>query len=285
MLYLFLVSLIWAFSFGLIKTSLTTIPPVLVAAIRLGLSLLAFLPFFRPRALNRRTAARLFLTGMLQYGVMYICYIQAFQYLKAFEVAIFTITTPLYVTLLDDALQKRLRPANLAAAVLAVLGAAIIKWQELQSPAVLGGFLLVQASNLAFAIGQVAYRKIMTSLPRVRDSHVFAWLYLGGTAITAAASLLTVQPQQVSISTSQGLALLYLGIVASGAGFFLWNYGARRTAAGTLAVFNNLKIPLAVLVSLLFFGEQAAPLPLALGGVILIAALALAHFTSRPSPA
>jgi drug/metabolite transporter (DMT)-like permease len=50
--------------------------------------------------------------------------------------------------------------------------------------------------------------------------------------------------------------LLYLGLIASGLGFFLWNRGATRVDAGTLAVMNNAKIPLAVACSLLFFGES-----------------------------
>ena len=48
----------------------------------------------------------------------------------------------------------------------------------------------------------------------------------------------------------QGAVLVYLGIVASGIGFFLWNAGARRSAPGVLAVGNNLKIPLAAAVFL-----------------------------------
>ena len=50
----------------------------------------------------------------------------------------------------------------------------------------------------------------------------------------------------------------------------MWNYGARRTNMGTLAVFNNLKIPLAITVSLLFFGEQGDLPRLITGGIILL---------------
>jgi len=69
------------------------------------------------------------------------------------------------------------------------------------------------------------------------------------------------------------LVLLYLGLLASGVGFFLWNVGATRVEAGILAVFNNVKIPLAVLVSLLFFREHADWLRLLCGGGIIALAL------------
>ena len=53
-------------------------------------------------------------------------------------------------------------------------------------------------------------------------------------------------------------------------------------AAGTLAVFNNAKVPLGVACSLLFFGETADLPRLAVGGALLIAAVAVAETKSRP---
>ena len=55
----------------------------------------------------------------------------------------------------------------------------------------------------------------------------------------------------------QGVIFLYLGAIASGLCFFFWNRAAVKTSSGTLAVFNNAKIPLGVAVSILFFKEQA----------------------------
>ena len=59
----------------------------------------------------------------------------------------------------------------------------------------------------------------------------------------------------LEITPSQWKSILYLGFVASGLGFFLWNKGAARSTPGTLAAFNNAVIPLAVLGSLFIFGE------------------------------
>ena len=93
---LFIVSLIWAFSFGLIKDRLAGLDANFVAAARLLISLLVFLPFLRTRGLSRKLSLRLLAIGALQYGVMYITYIAAFNFLKAYEVALFTIFTPIY---------------------------------------------------------------------------------------------------------------------------------------------------------------------------------------------
>ena len=59
----------------------------------------------------------------------------------------------------------------------------------------------------------------------------------------------------LEISPNQWKSLIYLGCIASGLGFFLWNKGATQTNHGILAAFNNAVVPLAVLCSLFIFGE------------------------------
>ena len=66
--------------------------------------------------------------------------------------------------------------------------------------------------------------------------------------------------------------------------FFLWNYAARRVEMGTLAIFNDLKVPLAVAVSLLVFGEKTDPLRLVIGGLLAVGALVIQEWSSRGKP-
>lgn len=275
MVYLLLVSLVWAFSFGLIKGQLTSLDPNFVAAVRLTIALAVFLPFLRLKDVPRRLQLRLLLTGAVQYGLMYITYTASFQYLQAYEVALFTIFTPLYVTLINDLYQQRFHAVSLLAAVLAVAGTAIVKQGNLFRPELVTGFLIVQISNLAFAFGQVDYKNTLRDYPSLRDPSIFGLLYLGGAVTAAVPALITTPWQSLALTGSQWLTLLYLGAVASGLGFFLWNHGARKVNAGALAVFNDLKIPLAVAVSLIFFGEQASLPHLLAGGMIAAAALLL----------
>ena len=73
--------------------------------------------------------------------------------------------------------------------------------------------------------------------------------------------------------------LLFLGLVSSGLCFFWWNQGAAQVNAGTLAAFNNAKIPLGVACSLLVFGEHADLVRLAVSAGLLAAAV----WVSKPS--
>lgn len=284
MIYLLLVSFIWAFSFGLIKTSLAGIHPAAISTIRLGLALLVFLPFLKAKKVNRNTAARLTAVGVVEYGFMYIFYNYAFLYLQAYEVALFTIFTPIYVTLVNDCLEKKIHLAHLGTSILTILGTAIIVQTNFNQPNLFTGFLLVQLSNFCFAVGQVLYRRIMTDQsPNLKDREIFGFLYLGGAGSAALFSLFAVPWQSVSISNAQFWTLVFLGIVSSGACFFLWNYGVRRTNIGAVAIFNDLKTPLSITVSLLFFGEHASLPHLLVGGGLVLFSLALNEIReSRP---
>lgn len=274
MALLLIASFIWAFSFGLIKKYLGGLDANFVAAVRLVLSFLLFLPLLRPRKVSPAMTLRLFLIGMVQFGLMYVFYIQSFRFLAAHQVALFTIFTPLYVAAVDDLLAKCFQPLHFWTALLAVAGTAVIVYSGLGTAGLLAGFVLVQASNLCFALGQILYRRLLAG-KEWRDRDGFAWLFLGGTFAAALAMLLVSGPPGLDLSWSQVLVLLYLGLLASGVGFFLWNVGAGRVSSGLLAVFNNVKIPLAIAVSLLFFREQTDIFRLALGGAAIILALFL----------
>jgi len=283
MFYLLLVSLIWAFSFGLIKNQLAGLDSNFIAAARLLVSLLVFLPFLRIKNLPKDKLFRLIFAGAVQFGIMYIAYNYAFQYLKAYEVALFTIFTPLFVTLTNDAFRRRLHWLSLAATILAMVGTAIVRRGGVIQSDILAGFLIVQISNIAFAFGQVYYKEVMAGISpdQVSNINIFGLLYFGGFLAAGISSAIFTPWSAFSIRLDQVLVLLFLGAISSGLGFFLWNVGARLVNTGTLAIFNDLKIPLAVAVSLLIFGEEANVANLLVGGAIVVASLVLNEWGAR----
>lgn len=255
MLYLVLVSCIWAFSFGLIKNQLAGLDSTAVAVVRIAFSLLIFAPLLRPRAVTGRQIALLVLNGAVQFGLMYVLYLRSYHSLQAFEVALFTITTPLYIALGDALLMRRWELKHGLAASISVVAALVIVWRKAQTDDFWHGFALLQISNLCFAAGQLAYRRIRNSMTGAKDHEVFGWLYLGALVATILASLQTTHWTDFHPSLNQWGVLAYLGVLASGLCFFWWNRGALLVNAGTLAAMNNAKIPLGVLMSLLFFNE------------------------------
>ncbi|OGS06339.1 MAG: hypothetical protein A2270_07905 [Elusimicrobia bacterium RIFOXYA12_FULL_51_18] len=252
---LILVSFIWAFSFGINKQWVAGADPVIVTMIRLSLATLALGPLLRWPIGGRPAVFRLMAIGAVQYGLMYTALNYCFLALHAYQVALFTVLTPLYVALLHSARRGEWRAGLFSCALLALTGAAMVeRWPE-DRRAFWAAFAVMQASNLAFAWGQLAYRDWRRRNPLEQDARVFGWLYIGGALVSLPWVLLGPGlGETLQYGHDRLTALTYLGLVASGLGFYLWNTGATRVSAGALAAMNNLKSPLAVLVSICFFG-------------------------------
>jgi drug/metabolite transporter (DMT)-like permease len=140
MALLLITSFIWAFSFGLVKNFLGGVDAALVAFVRLALALLLFLPLWRPRRSPGPLARRLFGIGMVEFGLMYVFYIQSFRFLAAHQVALFTVFTPLYVAIFDDVLKRRFQPLHFWTSLLAVAGTAVIVYSGWGRSRLLAGF-------------------------------------------------------------------------------------------------------------------------------------------------
>jgi drug/metabolite transporter (DMT)-like permease len=308
-------SVMWAFSFGLIKGHLVAYDPLVVSFVRLAVSLLFFSPWLVRSSLPRSQALPAMGLGAVQFGLMYCLYIVSFRYLPAYAVALYTIFTPLYVIGICDLMRKRWVVRHTVAALLAVLGAALVTQGSFRSSGALVGIGLLQLSNLCFAAGQVGYRHLVRRGRETRaspaeivpgvssgslaagqvaanrwtvpEAALIGWMYLGATVVTALAALFFGDPQRLAFDRSAVLVLLYLGIIPTGLGFYLWNKGAVRVSAGALAAANNLKIPLAVLCSWLIFSESADYFRVMSSLIVIVIALFLAgedkklEFTGR----
>src|SRR5699024_6115678 len=135
------------------------------------------------------------------------------------EFLLFTVLTPLYVTLIYDLLERqRLRKGYLFSSILAVIGAAIIRYDHL-SESFWIGLMFVQLANIFFALGQVGYKRLMEVHP-IPQHQAFSWFYLGATLIALVGWLLFGNKAMVPTSQAQWIVLLWLGVVASGIGYF-----------------------------------------------------------------
>ena len=288
--YLTIVSVIWAFSFGLIGQALSDVDPVFAATMRLGIAGLAFIPFLRWSKIPHGSHLKLIGCGAVQFGIMYVCYMMAFQIVpgQSHLVALFSILTPLYVVLINDLRKREFHPKYFYAALLAITGAATIKARAGSMDSLWIAFGLMQVAGIAFSSGQVYYRDWKREHAEVKDHQIFALLCAGGLAVAAIACAFLTNWERTQLDAKQLRVLTYLGIVASGLGFFLWNKGAALCRTGTLAAFNNAVVPLAMVCSLFIFGESSeiegdAYLRLILGSAFIIAAVALSEKPAKQS--
>ena len=261
--YLIITSLVWAFSFSLIKTYLASFDSFLISFIRLFISFLVFLPFVSWKRSNRMVQQ--FLIGSIQFGLMYILYIRSYHYLKGHQIALLTITTPIFVIFFSSILTRNWHAKYWLAVFSVLAGSALLVPWSIEAAFEVKGVLMVQAANACFALGQILQKKW-------GGGHLhrfFAWSYLGGFLVPlifllidhsfSPAAIVSLAPAAIQ----PWVVLIYLGAISSGLCFFLWNKGVCLVNPGTVSIMNNVKIPLAVLVSFFFFNEHVVWIKLA----------------------
>lgn len=277
------VTFLWAFSFSLIGVYLAgQVDAWFSVLMRVALATIVFLPFLKLQQISIKVALQLMVCGAFQLGIMYGFYYQSFLYLSVPEVLLFTVMTPIYITLLNDLLDRRFNVGFIISALLAVIGAIAIRYEGIDQ-GFLKGLLIVQGANLCFATGQVGYKRIIAKeredLPQ---RTVFGWFFIGALTVVIPCYLVLGDPDKLPTTTLQWSILFYLGIVASGIGYFAWNKGATMVNIGTLAVANNLLIPAGIIVNVLFWNRDADILRLSIGaGIILLALVVNDKFNQK----
>jgi carboxylate/amino acid/amine transporter len=271
--YLLAITVLWAFSFSLIGVYLAgQVDPWFSVFIRIILATLVFLPFMRFNNISNPLRLKLMAIGAVQLGLMYVFYYHSFLYLTVPEVLLFTILTPVYITLLNDLLDRSFNGKFLISALIAVAGALAIRFENITSDFIIG-LLLVQGANLCFAIGQVTYKRLIHKMTDVKQHEIFGWFFVGAAIVATLTYALFGDPEKLPTTTTQWSVLIYLGFIASGIGYFIWNKGATLVDVGSLAVMNNLLVPTGILVNVLIWNKDADLLRLMLGGGIILLAL------------
>ena len=210
MALLIITTILWAFSFSFYGEYLAGhVDSYFAVLVRVGLAALVFLPFLRTRGNSLKTVGLYMLVGAMQLGVMYMLSFRAYLYLTVSELLLFTVLTPLYITLIYDIMSKRR-----------------LRWGYL------GAFLVA----------------------------VIAWFLLGNA-------------QKMPQTTLQWGILVFLGVVASGIGYFMWNYGATQVDAGTLGIMNNMHVPAGLLVNLAIWHQQPHWPTFITGALVILASL------------
>ncbi|CRQ49764.1 carboxylate/amino acid/amine transporter [Pseudomonas aeruginosa] len=268
MRYLLFVTVLWAFSFNLIGEYLAGQVDSYFAVLTRVL-----LPLTRWRGVEPRFVGGVMLVGALQFGITYVCLYLSFNVLTVPEVLLFTVLTPVHVALFDDLLNRRFNFWALAAALVAVLGAAIIRYDGITGE-FLQGFLLLQLANATFAAGQVLYKRLVRKYPsELPQRQRFGYFFVGALLVALPAWLLFGDPQRLPAGELQWGVLVWMGLLATALGQFWWNKGATEVDAGTLAVMNNLHVPVGLLLNLLIWNQHADLPRLALGGAVIVASL------------
>jgi len=259
-IYLILVSILWSFSFGIIKYGLSGIDSSFISLMR---NLIAFLFFASLTLYNFKKFIfdiKLISIGAIQFGLMYVLYIQSYQYLPAYLIATFTITTPIFIGIFSQLLQnKSFSLSGIFSILLVVLGSLMMRFNIVNPFDYWLGFFLIQCANICFAIGQIMFKKWYSKNTSVDIIYNFSQMFFGAVLITSMFSIIN-STNIGMLNTYNLFALLFLGLFSTGFGFLAWNLGSLQVSNERLAVMNNVVIPIAIFNSFLIFGEAINPM-------------------------
>ena len=187
---------------------------LVVASLRLGIASVIFLIFLRVSSIAVIDRIRLVLIGAIQFGVMYGCYLRAFQYIPSHIVAIFSITTPIYVVLIHNFRQRSFsKKISTGGSTIDCRG-----WESSRHKAFLReifGWVFSDAGSwVVVCFWSSVISRLEKAHSQVVDHSVFALLSLGGFVSVGCFSFLLTDFTNLNISLEQWQSVVYLGIVA-----------------------------------------------------------------------
>ncbi|MBR2386948.1 EamA family transporter [bacterium] len=254
MISLILATIFFSISFGLIKANLATLDPNLVSFLRLFFASMIFLPVFilKKNNVTKKDFIQALLIGTIQFGLMFIFYIQAFKFLKGSEIVLLTTSTPFFVLLISSIYSKKIDFIQILLVAIAIFGGFFVVFRENSLNFAILGIVFMELSNLSFALGQILWKKQIDS----SSSALMFPAYFGACLLALFSSFLFSKTEIIKITNIQWFSILYLAIIPTGIGFWLWNMGAKKVSETTLSVMNNLKIPIGAIFAILFFKES-----------------------------
>lgn len=269
-----LVTVIWGVNFVVIRYGLDHYPPLLLTALRFAIAAVPALFIPRPK---------IPLGFLLAIGGIWFLGQFAFLFLSVDNgmppgLASLTAQSQAFFTILIAAVALREAPSlrQVAGMAVAFAGLALIG-ASVGGDMTLLGLVLCLAGALNWAVGNVLVRRT----PPTDMFALVVWLSLVPPLPALGLSLAFEGWPAISVAllnpTFDGVAaLLYLGVIATLAGFGMWGWLLKRYPAGLVAPFSLL-VPLSgTLSAALFLGERFPPLRFAGMALILCGLLVVA---------
>jgi drug/metabolite transporter (DMT)-like permease len=271
--------LLWSGGWLFIKIGVEDVPPITLAAARLGLAAAVLVPLVTARGewslLTSTNAAAIAASGVLLLGVNYALVFWGAQFVASGLTALLQTTSPLFAFAIGLLLRtEAFSWARTTGIVLGLMGVALISSSEFSVDAQSG------AGSLAIVLGAVCAAAAYVIVKR-RLAHVPPTLLVCAQTLCAlvllglAAAILEGSPMDARWTARAMMALIYLGVGSSVVAFWL-NYWLLRRMDATAVLSSALVQPLiAAILGALFLDERLTTAALVGGALILVGASAI----------
>lgn len=271
-----LVAVIWGMTFLSIKVAVRELGPMslalsrfVIASLILPLIALATKTSLRVRTKDLPLLAFSGLTGITFY---FFFENNGIMRLSASESSIIIGTIPVLTLMVDILLYKRKPSPSVALGILlSFLGVALIVLRSEAAAASPGGYLFMVGAAASWVLYSFLTKPFSGAYPLLS---ITFWQIFFGTLGCLPFALLERQDFS-GIGAATILNVLFLGVLASAFGYWLYVIVLDRLGASRSSVFINLIPVVSIVASFILLGERLAPLQLA-GGAVTIAGVYLA---------
>jgi len=272
------VAAVWGVNFVVIDTGLEHFPPLLFSALRFGLAAFPALLFVgRPQVPWRWLITVALVLGVVKFSLLFMGMHAGMPAgLSSLVLQSQAVFTMLFAALF---LRERPRPVQLAGLAVAVAGVALV---ATRMTANLPAFLLLIGAAAAWGVSNVATRKAAPP-----DTLRFmVWVSALATGPLLILTLIVDGPAADlaalrAIDTEAVLALLYIALISTLAGFAGWGFLMRRYGASTVAPFSMLVPFFGIASAALVLGEPVYAVDV-IGGLLVVGGVLLGLVRARP---
>lgn len=267
-------TVIWGYSFVLMKNTLDAVPSFYLLAIRFTMATIVLSLIFLPKMkkINR--------SYLLHGGIMGLFLFMAY----ALQTVGLTFTTPgknafltaiycIIVPFLNWAVTRR-RPTsnNLIAALLCIVGVWFVSVNSAAEGGVNVGDLLTLCCGFMFACHIIAVNRFSSS----QDVILLTIIQFGSSAVFSWIGGIIFETFPSHFSAGAITSLLYLGILSTALALLLQNIGQKYTPPSSAALILSLEAVFGVIFSVIFAGDRMT-LRLTLGFALIFVALVISE--------
>jgi drug/metabolite transporter (DMT)-like permease len=270
-LYGVLVAVLWGFSFLSIKVAVAVIPPMTLAAARFILAcvVLAGVAVAGRQSLRlaRRDVLPLVLGGLFGVTAYFYCENNGILRLSASESSILIGTIPVFSVIAERLfLGTRLPGRVYLGSLLSLGGIVLIVARQLGTPSSLVGYVYMMGAVVAWVAYTFATRGVSTRCGRLCIAFWQSLFGLAGCVPFALAEAPAWQMPSVPVIGH----VVYLGILCSAAGYWLYVASVEGIGVARASIFINLIPVVAVVAAFFVLGDRLGLLQLGGGGLVLM---------------
>lgn len=273
---LLFVMTIWGSTFVVTKAAITELPPLALAFARVAIGALVLLPFACLR--YRRSAVRglpwraLAVLGLLGVALYYVAFNLAMQYTSATQGALVQSCNPAMTALIAVLwFGERASRTRIVGIALSVVGVLIVFSGGSGAPgaasSALSGNLLMFFTVIALGLYTSLARRVAGFDPVVTTACITG---IGAVLLLPVALFELAGRELPQLSTNAWLSVVYLGVLASGVAYMLYNAALRHMDASEAGVYTNL-IPVVGVITGLVVLHEPLSLRAISGGLVVMA--------------